>query len=265
MKKIDSHLNFIIHRFFAWVEKKAFKGWEDIHPMGFEKSEEDEGIFVLQMMSPIIGMFCPWFKKMDWIFIADDLPQKTQNQMMSYYKNTLQRFAYAMGNDKTILVKNVVSTGRINMLMKTFPDAKIIYPVRTPYEVVPSITSMFAAPWSLFAPDIPKDSPEYRTWGLMTIAFYRHFMKEVEKYSEDKFYSCTYTDLMTRPKELVLDIYQHFGLSVDEGFNNRLTLATTKARKYKSKHSYTLEEYGYTKEDIYIPLKDVFDRYGFKK
>lgn len=264
LKKIDSHLNYIMRRFFEWIEKKVFKGWEHIHPMGFEKSEEDEGLFVLQMMSPVIGMFCPWFKEMDWIFIADNLPQREKDQMMSYYKSSLQRFAYAWGQDKTVLVKNVVSTGRINMLMETFPDAKIIYPVRTPYEVVPSITSMFAAPWSLFAPDIPKNSPEFRTWGLMIIAFYRHFMMEVEKYDEDTFYSCTYTDLMKRPKELVLDIYSHFGFEVDEAFNEKLTIATTKARKYRSKHSYSLEEYGYTKEEIYLPLKDVFDRFGFE-
>ena len=50
MKRIDSKLNWVMRRFFEWIEKKVFKGWEHIHPMGFEKSEEDEGIFVLQMM-----------------------------------------------------------------------------------------------------------------------------------------------------------------------------------------------------------------------
>lgn len=263
MKKIDSKLNWIIRRFFEWIERKVFKGWEHIHPMGFEKSEEDEGIFVLQMMSPAVGLFCPWFKEFDWITIADNLSPEKKAKMMAYYKNTLQRFSYAWGIDKTILVKNVVSTGRINMLMETFPDAKIIYPIRNPYQIVPSMTSMFAAPWSLFAPEIPRNSPEYRTWGEVIIAFYRHFMDQIKKYEKDKFYPCTYEELMIRPKDLVLDIYKHFGFIPSEIFIERLTLKTNIAKKYQSKHAYSLEEYGYTKEEIYLPLKDVFETYGF--
>ena len=264
LKKIDSHLNWTMRRFFLWVEKKVFSGWQDIHPMGFEQSEEDEGIFVLQMMSPIIGMFCPWFREIDYPFVSDNLSEKKKRRMMSFYKNTLQRFSYAWGPDKTILVKNVVSTGRITMLMNTFPDAKIIYPVRSPYKIVPSMTSMFTATWSIIAPKLAKNSPEFRTWGEMIIAFYRHFMDEIDQFDKDKLYPCLYTDLMEKPKELVLDIYRQFDLNVSPEFEKRLDQATNKAKKYQSKHSYSLEEYGYTKEEIYEPLKDVFERFNFK-
>ena len=264
MKRIDSHLNWTLRRFFEWVEKKVFSGWQDIHPMGFEKSEEDEGIWALQMMSPAIGLMCPWFKKMDWICLADHLSEKKKARMMSFYKNTLQRFAYAWGKDKTILVKNVLSTGRINMIMKTFPDARIIYPLRNPYQIVPSMTSMFTSPWPLIAPKLPKNSPEYRTWGDIIILFYRHFMDEIAKYDQSKFYSCTYEELMAHPKDLVLDIYQHFDFEVSEDFDRRLTEATSKAKEYQSKHEYSLEEYGYSLSEIYTPLKDVFDKYKFR-
>jgi len=264
LKKIDSHLNWTMRRFFEWVEKGVFKGWQDIHPMGFEQSEEDEGIFVLQMMSPIIGMFCPWFKEIDYPFVSDKLSKKKKARMMAFYKNTLQRFSYAWGADKTILVKNVVSTGRINMLMETFPDAKIIYPVRHPYKIVPSMTSMFTATWAIIAPKLPKNSPEFRAWGEMIIAFYRHFMDEISHIDNDKLYPCLYQELMEKPKELVLDIYREFDFEVTPQFEKRLTEATNKAKKYKSKHSYSLEEYGYTKEQIYEPLKDVFERFNFE-
>lgn len=264
LKRIDSHLNWTMRRFFEWIEKIVFKGWQDIHPMGFEKSEEDEGIFVLQMMSPIIGMFCPWFKDIDYPFVSDKLSAKKKKRMMAFYKNTLQRFSYAWGADKTILVKNVVSTGRIDMLMDAFPDAKIIYPVRHPYKIVPSMTSMFTATWSIIAPNLPKNSPEFRTWGDMIIAFYRHFMNEIEHIDASKLYPCLYTELMSSPKALVLDIYKEFNFTVSPEFEQRLTQATNKAKKYKSKHHYSLEEYGYTKEEIYLPLKDVFERFDFK-
>ena len=150
------------------------------------------------------------------------------------------------------------------MLLRTFPDAHIIYPLRNPYQIVPSMTSMFTAPWPLIAPKIPKNSPEYRTWGDIIILFYRHFMDEIAKYDQDKFYSCTYEELMTHPKDLVLDIYKHFDFEVSEDFYKRLTEATTKAKEYQSKHEYSLEEYGYTLSEIYAPLKDVFEKYKFK-
>ena len=230
LKWIDKHIGFVIKRFFTWLEKILFKGWDGIHSMGCEKSEEDEGIFVLQMMSPAIALFCPWLTKLDWITITDNLNHKKKKQMMSFYKNTLKRFVYAWGKDKVFLAKNVISTGRINMLLETFPDAKVIYPVRNPYNTIPSMVSMFTAPYSIIAPEIPENSQEFRAWGNMVIAFYKHFMKEIRKHKPDRLYACKYDDLIADPKRLIQDIYHHFNFELSPEFEKRLQLESEKSR-----------------------------------
>ena len=38
-----------------------------------------------------------------------------------------------------------------------------------------------------------------------------------------------------------------------------------KSRNYSSKHTYSLEEYGFDKEHIYKELEFIFDEFGFEK
>lgn len=264
LKRIDRKLDWPLKRLFNWVEDRVFEGWADIHPMGFERSEEDEGLFVLSLMSPAIGLVCPWFGKMEWMWIADQLSERKKSAMMAYYRNTIQRFLYAWGPEKIFLSKNVISTGRIRMLLNEFPDARIIYPVRHPYKTIPSITSMFAAPWSVVAPDIPENSPEYRTWGDLSIAFYHHFFGISSELDMSKFFWVRYDDFVAQPRQTVLDIYSKFGWKVSDQMSGKLLEQTSKGRSYKSKHSYSLEQYGYDREEIYRQLKPVFKRFGFE-
>lgn len=265
LKRIDRKLDWPLKRLFNWVEDRVFEGWADIHPMGFERSEEDEGLFVLSLMSPAIGLVCPWFGKMEWMWISDQLSEGKKSAMMAYYRNTIQRFLYAWGPDKIFLSKNVISTGRIRMLLNEFPDARIIYPVRHPYKTIPSITSMFAAPWSVVAPDIAENSPEYRTWGDLSIAFYQHFFAISSELDMSKFFWVRYDDFVAQPRQTVLDIYSKFGWKVSDQMSGKLLEQTSKGRSYKSKHSYSFEQYGYNREEIYRQLEPVFKRFGFQR
>jgi omega-hydroxy-beta-dihydromenaquinone-9 sulfotransferase len=266
LKWIDSKIGWPMKWFFDKVEKKVFGGWDNIHPMGFERSEEDEGLFVLQMMSPAVCLFSPWFKNMDWITIADNLPEKKKTQMLLFYKNTLQRFMYAWGKeDKIFLAKNVISTGRINMMLKIFPNARVIYPVRHPYQTIPSMISMFTKPWAFIAPKIPENSEEYRTIGDIAIRFYKHFLKQMEQNQDQRLYCLMYDEFVKKPIETVEAIYTHFGLEIKPAFRKRLDKQVSERKNYKSSHHYSLEQYGYTKEIIYQQLKAVFEKFGFEK
>lgn len=251
-------------KFFDRVEKWLFGGWKGIHPMGFEESEEDEGLFALSLMSPAIGLICPWFREMKWIWIPDHLSEAKKAAMMAYYQNTLQRFLYAWGPDKILLSKNVISTGRIEMLLDTFPDARIIYPVRHPFKTIPSVTSMFSAPWKVLAPDVHQQSKEYRSWGAMNIAFYQHFNEVMSKLSPQQLFWVKYTLFTGDPYQTVLNIYQHFGWNVDPEFKKRLEAETTATRSYSSGHQYSMEQYGYSKEKVYNELLPVFKKFGFE-
>lgn len=264
LKKVDKRLNWPLKRFFTRVEERVFAGWKDIHPMGFEESEEDEGLFVLSLMSPAIGLICPWFKEMKWLWIPDRLSPAKKEAMMAYYRNTIQRFMYAWGQDKIFLSKNVISTGRMEMLLSAFPDAKIIYPVRHPYQTIPSVTSMFSAPWKVLADDLSEKSQEYRAWGAMSQEFYMHLYKMMERLDPDQLFYVDYEEFINNPKKIVLELYQKFGWSVNVQFLERLEQQTSHNKKYRSNHNYSLEQYGYRKEEVYYNLQPVFKKFGFE-
>jgi hypothetical protein len=72
-----------------------------------------------------------------------------------------------------------------------------------------------------------------------------------------------YENLVADPRETVEGIYRELGLEMGDEYRAVLAEETERARQYKSKHTYTLEEYGLTKQMVYEELKEVFEEYGF--
>ena len=153
---------------------------------------------------------------------------------MKFYKNSLQRFMYSEGRGKTLINKNVLSTGRIRLILKYFPDARIIYPVRHPFKAIPSFISMFTKTWPLINNSIPENSEEYRRWGEIATRYYRYWYQVSNEIPESQFYTINYDNLLEAPEEVITSIYQHFGLVVDDSFKKRLAEKTGKSRKYVS-------------------------------
>ena len=158
-----------------------------------------------------------------------------------------------------------MSSGRLEMLYELFPDVKIIFLIRNPYQAIPSFTSMFAEPWSTFYPAIKENSEEYREWGELGIQYYKYFNEQKQNFTKENFITVAYTDLVDKPKETVLKIYEQLKLETSPDFLARLEKSTSTAKKYKSTHAYSLETYGFDKEHIYDELKFIFDEFGFEQ
>jgi hypothetical protein len=73
-----------------------------------------------------------------------------------------------------------------------------------------------------------------------------------------------YENLVANPQGTVESIYRGLGLEIGDEYRAVLAEETEKARQYKSKHTYTLEEYGLTKQMVYEELQEVFEEYGFE-
>lgn len=262
---IDNYCGKYLHRFIEWINTKMFKGWDEIHATGFNKSEEDEGLHFISGISPSIGLITPFLNKFNELYIPDNLSIKEKESIKKYYKATIQRWMYALGSDKLLLMKTVMSSGRLEMLRELFPDVKIIFLIRNPYQAIPSFTSMFAEPWSLFYPKIPENSNEYRTWGKLGIQYYQYFNAQKQNFTQENFITVPYTDLVDHPKNVVLKIYKQLRLDTTPEFLEKLEKATSTARAYKSTHNYSLETYGFDKKHIYTELKFIFDEFGFEQ
>ena len=254
----------IITRTMDKVDEKFWGGWDDIHALGFNKTEEDEMVFAQMMMSVGVYIPFPYFHlTTDTKFLDNETPEVKQN-VMDFYQSSIKRFMYGAGEGKTYMAKNVMSTGRFKTLIQRFPDAKIIYIARHPYEAVPSFASMFSAMYKLYSPMADND-PAKKTWAQLGIDYFNYSQEMRRTLPPQQFYQLKYDDLLSDPQGTVLKIYKHFNWTPDQKFLDKLSKEFARNGNYKSHHEYSLEQYGFTKQEIYAELGPVMDELGFDK
>jgi hypothetical protein len=247
------------------LDEKFWGGWDNIHSLGFNKAEEDELVFAQMMMSTGVLIPFPFFDVINGNKFLDHEPADVRKKVMDFYESSVKRFIYGYGNDRTYLAKNVMSTGRFKTLIERFPDAKIIYLARHPYDAVPSMASMFTVMYN--TPPLKNGDihPAKKAWTRLAIDFYK-YSKEMRKVvPEGQFMKIKYDDLLQKPEESVLKIYQHFNWEATEKFKQRLAAASRRNVHYKSTHEYSLEQYGLSKIAVYNELSDIMDEFGFEK
>lgn len=255
----------LLRRLVNKMDDVFWGGWDNIHPMGFNKPEEDELVFAQSLMSPGIFIPFPYFHLHNDNKFLDDEPEDVRRNMMDFYESSVKRFVYKAGRNKTYLCKNVMSTARFKTLLNRFPDAKIVYIARHPYDAVPSMASMFTVMYNFHSPDVPKEHPSKSVWAKYGIDFFR-YSKEMRKHiPASQFVSVKYDDLLAEPQETIKSIYRHFGWEVSQKMEEALSKEEKRNSSYKSSHQYSLEEYGLSKEYIYNELGDIMDEFGFEK
>jgi hypothetical protein len=172
---------------------------------------------------------------------------------------------YANGPEKTLLSKATQSSGTVESLLQEFPDAKFITIVRDPYRSVASHVSLFVPVWQAHSPEIARNGPVSLSYARLAVAWYQHLFTFRERVSARQYYCIDYRDLVRNPRKTIETLYAHFGWTMDESCRARLEAATQRQREFKSKHEYTLEEFGLSKEWIQQELGEIMDAYGLER
>jgi len=246
-----------------WINRIFFAKWENIHPTGLNKTEEDEGFYIFTFLTVAVCLLCPYMKHFKYLTIIDNFDEATKSKLKTYYKSSIQRLVYATGSHKILLNKNVISTGRINLMLSVFPDARMVYLVRNPKETIPSFISMFSVSWALISPEVTKNKEAYKTLGCVAIDFYKHFHLQKEKINKINLLSLTYNELVKSPKATIIKIYEYFNLPVTDNFILKIETELKKSTHKAGKHQYTLEEFGFSAAEIETELKQIYNTFQF--
>ncbi len=262
--RIDGFIFHPLTRLVLAVDRWAFKGWQHIHPTGMLQTEEDEGIFTTSWLTPGLLLFTPFATDFQHLNIPDNMPERKRRRWQAYYVSSLKRILYAQGaQNRVFLSKNVLTLGRFKTLVEAFPDLRMIYIARSPLNTVPSYVSMFTKPWPIHSPDFVEDTTQLRALGQTIIDHYHYHLGNRKTLPPERYLELQYKDLVADPQAAVLSIYAHFGIPVTEAFEQALTAETTKARAYKSKHKYTLEQFGFSEEELRERMAEVFDTWDY--
>ncbi len=262
---LDQRIGRPMAKVVGWAEKKFFGGWDDMHKLRLDQPEEDDGFFVYSFVTEAIYLLFPHVDELWEAGFPDALGPDDRRKLMSYYRGCLQRQLYANGPDKTILSKATQSSGAVESLLEEFPDAKFITIIRHPYQSVASHVSVFYPVWCAHSPDIAKDGPVSKSYARLAVKWYQHLYEFRSKVDPSQYYCIDYRDLTRDPKETLERLYQHFGWKMSNAFQTKLAVATQREARYESKHQYTLEEFGLSKEWIEEELGPLLDHYSLAR
>lgn len=263
--RLDAPLGGALRRLLAAAEQRFFGRWRDIHPMGFLQHEEDEGYFIFSLVSAGLYIYYPFIDELTEVAWLDRMPERVRQRVMDDYEGSLRRLLYATGGDRQLLNKTVLVTGRMDLTLERFPDARFIYLIRHPYDSIASFLSMFHAMWGFHSPDMPPDSPPMKALARIAVDYYRRGLAVRSEVAADRYQLVRYADLVADPVGTVEKIYERFGWTLGARFRERLEAAADKAQSYRPSHQYSLAQFGIDPADIHRELADVFEEFDFAR
>lgn len=257
---IGNPIQKIINKF-----EKALKEYSYMHNTGLNEIEEDGHIFLHTWSSYNLFAFFPFPDLVrNYIYYDEEIPDEQKKLDMDYYQEVLKRHIYT-NKGKQYISKSPSFSPKVRTLHKKFPDAKFINLVRSPLRVIPSSVSMFSNHWKTYG-EPEDDYPQSATTVMREQAkhWYIYPHQYLKHLPADQYVMVRYQDLVADPQTTIEHIYQRFGMEMTEEYQQILKEDSAKAKRFKSKHNYSLDEMGLNSEDITKEFTDAALKYALK-
>ena len=247
--RIDKKFYKPVTRLVDKIDSHFFKGWDGLHKAGLRYSEEDEFLFVSSFLAPGLILFFPYLHEVPDIYSIDNLPEKSRKKIIKNFRLSVQRHVYATGG-KTFLAKNAVAGGRLGLYQEAFPDMRTIYIHSDILKSIASSLSVFSKPWSFHSPACFQRKYESMSVIAMVRTNHQGIISHRQNFAPENAVDINYDKLVSAPEATVKSIYQHFGMSLNATYEASLISDSIKAKSYKSTHTYNVEDYGFTTDEI---------------
>ena len=263
VSRLDHKLGGHLHRWLYEYDRQTLRKYK-IHPISFFQPEEDGNILFHIWDSWWINFMFPFADEMpDYQHFDQALSTEHKHRIMAFYKSMLQRHLYATGK-KYFVAKNPAFSPKIATLKQFFPDARIIYLVRNPLDMLPSTISMVNYARRVFTE--PKEKWLYLDEIIeMTKHWYNYPLKYLDTHPSPRHLILNFEDLIHRPEQVLRSFYEQFGYPDRPGLDAIVDQAVKETLSFKSDHVYSYEEMGFTREQIIELYADIFERFGFDK
>jgi len=254
---IGNPIEKLIRRF-----EKALHQYSYMHRAGLNEIEEDGQVFLHIWSTYNLFAFFPFPELVrNYIYYDEDVPEDQKHLDMDYYQEVLKRHVYA-NNGKQYISKSPTFSPKVKTIHEKFPDAKFINLVRSPLRVIPSSVSMFSNHWQTYGePGEAYPGPAKEIMQEQAKYWYLHPHQYLKNLPNDQYVMLRYKDLVADPKSAIENIYQRFGIEMTPEFEQILIDETEKARQFKSKHNYSLDQMGFSsttlKEDFNDAMKEL--------
>ncbi|NEV63510.1 sulfotransferase [Thiorhodococcus minor] len=256
--RLDAKVGAPLSRLLRWAEGKLLGGMADVHSMSLWDAEED--YFALMPVLACFILVLP-FAHSDFVWrmgtFDRDMPEAERRRIMDFYYRALQRHLYVHGPDKRLLSKNAAFAPLAQALAERFQDARFVICLREPANTIPSQLSSIESGIDFF--DALSQAPDLRARLTEQLAFYyRNLGQAFGAASENRCVCVTMSALKSDLASTIEQIYGQLGLDSTAQFKARLALREAESRGYSSSHSYSLEQYGLSREEVERRLGDLY-------
>ena len=259
-RKLGGHLE---RRVQAWDERH-YAAMREIHDMSLTNMEEDDITLYYSLASGYWITKLPYMGDLDFYYV-DEWPEKKRKRLMRFYRDCLRRQLYLNGPDKLHLSKNPIFAGRVEALLETFPDARIVVPVRNPYETIPSLLKLMRTAWKRLEWEESRQQRCLEVLANQSFHTYKYPLEVLAQRPEIPHAVVDYRDLLSDPAATIERVYRELGFELSPGYHQVLLGESKRAREHKSGHRYSLEEFGLKAEAIRSELAELFDRFGWEE
>ena len=237
-------------------------GEVSMHRIRLQEAEEDEGLFLYL-----------WESLFNWFFVARDvdnnpywrfqtqIPKWRQRRIFRFYAGCLKRHLYVHGTDGVYIAKNPSFSAKTAPLLDHFPDARIIYLVRHPYDASVSVMGWFSFAWNYFAAT-PERLPFRDTVLELTREWYLTPLQRLQELPANQFAILKYEDLVEDPEESVPRLLDQLQLPFPSDFRDSLSRLPRRDPNDRS-HTLSLSDIGLTTESAARFYREVLDRYNY--
>ena len=245
----------------AW-ERRKFAKTQDMHATGLTAPEEDDFVHTFSCASGFWIVLFPYMGELDFYYV-DERPPRKRRRLLEFYRECVKRQLYLNGRDKAHLSKNPTFSGRIESLIETFPDARIVVMMRNPYETIPSLLKLMQRSWKLRRWNDAQMTGSLRVLADQSFHTYRYPLEVLARHPETRHAVVDYRELVAEPARVVARVYAQLGFDVSPEYGGILQGEQNRAREHETTHRYSLEEFGLEGGEIRAELADLFDRFGW--
>jgi hypothetical protein len=233
-----------------------------MHRVALHEVDEDEGILLHNWTSSFLMFIFPFMDALPpYLHFDAEMSERDKHLSMDFYFRMVQKHVYFHGG-RQYIAKNPAFSSKVHALREYFPDAKFIYLVRNPVDMLASKTSFFTYIWRYF--NDPLESYPFKEMLLdLTRRWYVETLKSLEELPKSEYVILKYEELVGELGDSTRLIFDHFGVSITEEFEDTICEAVKIAASYVSKHKYSLFELGYTADQVYNQYQEIFDRFEF--
>jgi len=235
---------------------------EQGHEIRLAGVEEDEALFLHRLDTEMVTIFCPWLlTDDDYMEVGFQLgwtDEQENRRSLRFYEECLKRQIYHT-RKRQIVAKCNPSIFRLNQLINQFPDAQVVYIVRSPQK---SVRSFLAFTNRFVSPLLSEEEQDvfFRRKYKWSVQLYHYFEEVKGEIPEDQLLIIPFREIAGESTLALKRFYDFTGISPSAEYWKQYQ-EDSNGEHDKQHTNEPLEQFGVSSEEVEEDLGFVWKKY----